>query len=639
MAGIKGQGRKHPALRCPEPTHRGSNVVAHSSKSTNTGKRRVYRCEPLNGGRHFFTVVIADDDAAPSTPRPTRVRQPAPRCEEHPAGHVVRDGTYGKRSPLPRQRYRCYPDPTNKKVFHSFTPALPRQHIHPAGEQCDTCDEMRGVHHGEPAVARQHSWPSRTVARGLEQLAAGSSYAEVSRWALRAEAAELERAEREGRGRPKPVKAAAAKTKPANTKTKPANTDTDTDTNTKPDDAKTKPADIETKSVRRRPRRTSVKAPIVITTADGKQRRRSRASVEAKNVWHIAADWCEVFGPVVWGPIEDRLRARALTERARLDALTAAGAKLDRPQVLLIDDMPIYGRDSGGAANRKRRDSGFFLLAAAEVAWSAPDPWDSLQLPIPTTDLRLVRAFPKSNTPAWRLLFDELGYTPDFVVADAGTGQYAAVQAHYPHTVFVPSVWHVATAIRAALRDVPNAHQATVAGKVLDPELDEHLKLLRRGTPALDSIEGLEAWWDALLAWASRRRIPVEKLDTRRRDYEGRMKAALPLLIEHPEVPISTGGLETIQRRVIEPVLAGRRSVFGNVERTNTLLDLAVAREHGAFDDLAEVARILRTDATGEAGWAPPLRSVADPGGTKGRYSSLRDATLLTHLAAARGLK
>lgn len=93
-----------------------------------------------------------------------------------------------------------------------------------------------------------------------------------------------------------------------------------------------------------------------------------------------------------------------------------------------------------------------------------------------------------------------------------------------------------------------------------------------------------------------------------------------------------------LQRRVIEPVLAGRRATFGNVERTNTLLDLAVARSHGAFDDLGEVATQLRSDATGAEGWVPPLRAVADPGDTKSRYSSLRDATLLAHLAREKGL-
>jgi hypothetical protein len=447
-------------------------------------------------------------------------------------------------------------------------------------------------------------------------LASGGSYAEVSRWALRAETLDVEVVNRARK---------AALPEGADAEPLPAR---------KP---RKKAPDPPDRTIKRRPRRTSVNEPRVVVIRDGKERRLSRASVEAKNVWHIAADWCEAFAPVVWQPVETRLRAQALAERARLDALTAHGGPLVRPQVLLIDDVPVYGRDDEGIG-RTRRDKGYFLLAAAEVTWNAPDPYDSLLLPVPATDLRLVRAFPKSNGPAWRLVFDELGYDPDFVLADAGTGQYAAVQSHFPNAVFVPSVWHIGRAIRTSLKDVKAAHQFTAAGKTLDPELDAHLRLLRRGTDALASDKGMAAWWDELLDWAKRRKVPVEKLQSRREDYEPRMLAAIPMLAAHPEVPISTGGLETILRRVVEPVMAGRRANFGNVERTNSLLDLSVARAHGAFDDLAEVARLLRTDAGDADGWAPPLRAVADPGGTKSRYSSLRDATLLSHLAREKGL-
>jgi hypothetical protein len=587
-------------------------VSAKRLRTTKTGTRRVYQCDPLVGSAHYFTVVVTEN-----APAAVANRQPPPRCPEHPEGHIVRDGTYGKRSPLPRQRYRCYPDPNDKTTFHSFIPSLARQHVHEAGEQCAACEETRGIHHGEAAVARQHSWPAKTVARALDMLSGGGSYAEVSRWALRSEAVDVEIVTR--------ARKAAT----------PADATPETPTRKS---AKPKPEKDETgRTIKRRPLRTNVKAPRVVVTTAGKTKRQSRASVEAKNVWHIAADWCEAFGPVLWQPIETQLRERAMTERARLDALKEAGEPLVRPQVLLIDDMPVYGRDDEGIG-RTRRDKGYFLLSVAEVSWDDPDLWDSLSLPIPSTELRLVRAFPKSNGPAWRLVFDELGYAPDFVVADAGTGQYAAVQTHYPDAVFVPSMWHVARAIRTGLRDVKAAHQFTVAGKTLDPELEAHLRLLRRGTDALATEEGMKAWWDGTLAWAKRKKVPVEKLRSRRRDYEDRMLAAIPMLNAHPEVPISTGGLETIQRRVIEPVLAGRRATFGNVERTNTLLDLAVARAHGAFDDLGEVASQLRTDAIGADGWAPPLRAVADPGGTKSRYSSLRDAALLSQLAREKGL-
>jgi hypothetical protein len=80
-----------------------------------------------------------------------------------------------------------------------------------------------------------------------------------------------------------------------------------------------------------------------------------------------------------------------------------------------------------------------------------------------------------------------------------------------------------------------------------------------------------------------------------------------------PGVPVSTGGLETLISKHVTPLLAMRRTSFGNIERTNLLFDLAVARHHGAFDDIGEVTRLLRDDTTSHEGWTVPLRSVADP--------------------------
>ena len=144
-----------------------------------------------------------------------------------------------------------------------------------------------------------------------------------------------------------------------------------------------------------------------------------------------------MFGPVVWAPVETRLREHAVAERARLDAAKAAGEPLERPQVLLVDDMPMYGRDTDGTT-RMRRDNRLLILTVAEVAWGPPDPFDTTSRPVPTAQLRLVRAFAKANTPAWRLVFDELGYAPDFIVSDAGTAR-GLLAVHYPIAVFVPS--------------------------------------------------------------------------------------------------------------------------------------------------------------------------------------------------------
>jgi hypothetical protein len=157
--------------------HPDAHVVAQRTYDTGSGRRRQYRCTPAVGEQHWFSVIITDGSA------PAASWAPPPVCAVHPASRVIRFGTYGKTTGKPRQRYRCFPE--DGSTVHTFTPPLPREHVHEGHEQCDHCDELRGVHHGETSVARTHSWNTRTVARALEMLAAGESYAATSKWALR----------------------------------------------------------------------------------------------------------------------------------------------------------------------------------------------------------------------------------------------------------------------------------------------------------------------------------------------------------------------------------------------------------------------------------------------------------------------
>jgi hypothetical protein len=528
-------------------------------------------------------VVVERDEAGREQQAPVARWSQPPECprKEHKGSEVVRAGTYGKRTANPRQRYRCKP---KGEKAHTFTPPLPRDHVHVGQQACEHCDELRGVHRGETAVARRHAWSTRIVARGLDQLSAGTTYADVSRWALRA-------------------------------------------------------AGIEPRVRRRKASEPATVAEVAEAAQGGAKRRKSRASMESHNVWHIAADWCEVFSPVVFAPIEERLRSQALAAVEANAALRAAGEPVTAPSVWLLDDVPVYGRDADGSG-RSRRDAGFYLLVLAEVIWEPGDPWAVPPLPEGRPRLRLVRAMPKSNAAAWRLVFDEAGYVPDYVVCDAGTGIRAGVEAHFDPAVtkFVPSLWHLARAVETALADTGGAFVATPAGRQLLPSLAEHLKTLKRGQPPLASTQGWSAWWDELEARLVAARLPRDKIRTRRRNYEASLAAVLPDLLAHPNVPVSTGGLETLISKHVQPMLAGRRASFGNIERTNRLFDLAVARTHGAFDDLSAVATLLRTDARAAKGWTTPLREVADPRPPSGAYSSLRDATLLADLAVERGL-
>lgn len=487
----------------------------------------------------------------------------------------MRNGTYGLATPKPRQRYRCSPSDGSKS--HSFTPPLPRDHVHSGEEHCDHCDELRGIHRGEPAVARRHSWSTRVVARGLEQLAGGATYADVSRWAIRVTGTQRSRMSPRRPKDAKPPKKASLRTK------------------------------------------------------------------ESRNSWHIAADWVEAFSPVIYGPIEKQLRESALDQRRHLDWRKAQGLPLERPQVVLIDDVPVWGRDLDPKNKKKmRRDAGYHLLVVAELHWPEDEPGEPFSvIDPPVMMLRLVRAMSKSNTLAWRLVFDELGYAPDFIVADAGTGIGAAVREHFDprHTKFIPSLWHLAKRIETALVDTPGAMTVTPAGRELMEPLQKHLYRLSRKSGVLRSAENWKQWWTELLALLKANKLPTEEVLARRKNYERAMATVIPDITKDPYIPVSTGGLEMLIAKHVSPLLATRRASFANIERTNLLFDLAVARNHNAFDNLSEVANLLRLDSEKFAGWTVSLRSIADPRPKGGTYSSLRDETLLTTIAKQRGIE
>lgn len=552
--------------------HPGSHVVAFGVRETAAGRSRRYRCTPVVGDRHVFHVPLEAEAAVAALAR----LSPAPECPTHPGSKVVRNGTYGEKLAKRRQSYLC--TPSNGDRPHKFTPPLPRDHVHAGEEHCEHCEELRNVHRGETAAARRHTWPTGVVARGLEQLARGASYAEVGVWARRVTGTARTRRVRNTEG--KLVERSELPPPPPPPNKKPA--------------------------------RTS----------------RSASAKSARNAWHIAADWVEAFAPVLWEQVEGELRAWALSERARLDEQLSNGEVLERPQVVLVDDLPVYGRDLN---QKSRRDAGFFVLAAAETHWTPAGP---------TARLRLARALAKSNTAAWLLVFDELGYDPDFIVADAGTGIGAAVAARFDpaRTKFIPSIWHLTKRIETALGDTKGAHVTTPHGRELLPPVSEHLRQLGRKGKGLASVESWAGWWDELEDLLRAHKLPLDKVRTQRRNNEDRMAAVLDDLARHAQLPISTGGLETLTAKHISPLLSQRRTGFANLERTNLLFDLAVAAHQGAFDDPAKVIELLRTDAAQHDGWTVALRAIADPRPARGAYSSLRDPTLLTSLAEARNL-
>lgn len=537
-----GRPKSTPKVECPD--HPGTLLVSIGVRTTKAGsRRRRYRCDPKKGRTHTFTVVETDESR-----RLVPITEQPPACPDHPSAKVVRAGTYGTKSGVRRQRYRCY-GPNDGRT-HVFTPVLPRAHVHRGEDACALCSELKGVHRGDKAFARRHRWPLPLVAQGLARLAAGESYAEVGQWAVR-------QAARRGR-QIKPLR-------------------------------------------------------------------------YPKSAWHIGADWTEAASPVLFRHLDTRLRAEALAERTRLDRMKATGLRLDRPQVLIVDDLPVAGRT--GRSSRKRTQDGFYVLVAAELDWEGDQ----------TTRLRLARALPTASAATWSLLFDELGYAPDFLVADGAAAITNAYKKLFASTtVLVPSLYHIGTAITAGLikADKSLLDPDAPTARLISP-LAGHIAEIRADSTVVSSAAGWTKWWDDFEVIAAHHKAPQKTVHALRNEHEPRLSGVFSVFADYPDIPASTGAVESIIRRHIAPMLARRRSGFRNVERTNRLFDLVVCRAHGLLDDPDTAVGILEADARDHDGYTTVLRSIDDPqtgpSGTK-RYSSLRDPFGIEAVARERGV-
>ena len=550
-----GRGRhSQTRVRCPKPEHAGSHVSANGQRLAKKGRVARFLCDPLEGDKHSFSVMAeASEVQIPSY-------SPPPDCPEHPGSHVVKGGTYGKTGARPKQMYHCYPQ--DGDASHRFTWAMPRDHVHTGEDDCSSCEELRGEHRGDRNAARHLTWSEKRVVEALKELAAGKSYAKVSRDAWRAT----------GRNRTR-----------------------------KRGEDEEPPQD------------------------------RYLGTALSANRWHTAADWVEVFSPVLWNHQEGVLREQDKQARAASDRDQKAGRAPSEPVVLLIDDIPI----------KSGRKHDWHVLVAGLVQWHPPgdDPW---ALPGRALNLRLVRGMPSSDSYAYRLLLDEWGSRPDFIVADAGTGLMKAVRDAYggTGTTVLPSLFHLRRAITfGLLRKTPGSynHGQHNDTPVLLPEIQDHLALLRRHNLSKMTRTTWTRWWDDLEALLADRGLLLEPTQERRANYEATFADLLGTFRNLPQLPMSSGGLEVAMRQRVEPVLAGRSHAFANAERTNRLFDLVVCADHGLFDDAALVSRLLREDNEQSAGWATGLRACADRR-VGAPYSSLRDVQMLRERARKAGL-
>jgi hypothetical protein len=363
---------------------------------------------------------------------------------------------------------------------------------------------------------------------------------------------------------------------------------------------------------------------------------------EGAKAWHLAADLVEQYAPLL---LETRLapvRHREETQRRANDELRERdpGAALAAPLVFVLDELPVKVR-----RDRSQRHDQWYILAAIELRWTpGPTPMD---YPRHENRIRLLRAYPTADATAWRLVLGELDVRPDFIVADCGSAITSAINSHYgpgvvPH---IPSLFHIHRNIRDGIKDLPGTTRQVQGREALVPELAKHLDLLTRDELLTRTVEDWSAWWDDLIAAVAAVPAPLERLLNQRPIYEPKLAAALPLLRTHPHLPASNAAIENRFRATLDPFLTNRKQLYRNLARLNFLLDLATARDQGAFRDLDKVAKLIRDGNEAASGWAPTPRALTDTqppatptaaGGRRAPYSSLYNPLLVPALAKSR---
>lgn len=343
--------------------------------------------------------------------------------------------------------------------------------------------------------------------------------------------------------------------------------------------------------------------------------RASGPSANKKDSYRRAADIVELFAPVLW----DDWLAGLARERAATGADTAR-----QPRVVMVDDLPIFDK----AKKRRRQQQRFAVLGLAEVVLNPATGRVS------RTRLRLLRAYPNHSTEAYTLLLAELPYVPDYVIADGGKGIEPAVKLLADRSgqdvTFITSAYHIRQQLRRAIAKARRSKSAFNPGELADQVED---------FGPTRSAQAWQDWWEAYERRLVAQAVPRSGWPLRAKtEAYHRTLSQLTALAPWPDIPRSTGPLEDLFARYVKASIKPRGRGFGNLIRTNELLNLFVLRTNGYFNDHVRVVTVLRQDATqgdpAAAGYAPPVRTITDPGLDR----SLLDESVITRLITQRGL-
>jgi hypothetical protein len=551
--------RKHD-VACPRRAHAQRNVRYKGTRTTAAGVTwGKFQCVPVagKGKSHYFSVLRSVTGAAIST-----LDNP-PSCSDHELSAVVRNGRHGRPGIVRKQSYRC--TPADGSPAHYFMTPLPREEVHAGVETCSVCDELLSPHRGALSGARHTSWTMKNLAQALNDLSTGSSYATVSMEMRQRREAARKHLESHRRGHDDP--AALSEDAP------------------------------ESKS-------------------------QSWTAEQSKNSWHLAADLVEQYSHLFFDKVNADMLAREAKLRAGNDALLATNpdARLASPIVYVLDEQPIAVHRRQSTKSGHQRNS-WSVLVVVELIWhrKPPEPGDEHPANFPRTTrearLRMVRAYPAGSELAWRLVLDEVGTRPDFIVSDCAPVILNAVNSHYGKGVVahIPSLFHIHQNVRLALMKLPGASEMVDDRRVLIPALSKHLDYLRRDEVLNLAPRDWKRWWDDLIAMVKALPASDTSIRDRRTVYEARVAGALPLLRKQPQLPASNAAVEAQIRLTLEPFTgSGRAHRYRNLGRTNALLSLAVCRSQGGLGDMDNISRVIRTDNENAGGWSPLPRAIND---------------------------
>ena len=317
------------------------------------------------------------------------------------------------------------------------------------------------------------------------------------------------------------------------------------------------------------------------------------------NAWQSGADWCEVFSPLLFD-----------TWVAEINEVPM----LPGYRIVVLDDAPFYGgpkRVNGKGENQKQL---FSVLVLTEYFRTS----EASQRYQRRT--RLIRAFPSHTAGAYKLMFDEIGYIPDVIIADGSKplkslldGLHATPEG--ANVIWGPSPFHVVKQMRPVLKKMTD--RGFVPGD---------LTYRMENWTFLNSPQEWERWWHDLDNRMDTQSVAVGvRPNTWRKTHYERVLKGLQWRAENPSSPGGTSGVESIITQQVKPFLGRRYKTFTNIERTNRLLDLLTLRMNGKMGDRAAITALLVADAEAEKGYAPRPRTITDPRGAK----SLMDKSLV----------